>query len=437
MSEDIYLRGIKFILKKFKDEHLKKKFSMPDFIEKTGNYAAVLGLETDSNQLNLLNGYEKDKQSDPYKIFSTYKDAKGNDIFLAFEQSDDIKKDLAPLFALDQNYTDKKEEYEALLEAYSERIHKSKQVIKPKGLVDALDDLQKEAKEAFQSQQKAEKENLETALKGGGAFDRHLKDALKISDDALPNAKSNMLKALEQKHQSEQKAFNDSLDQQKNNLMKSANQAYYEVYFKLVHKLYDEGDQDQVNMSIGQTDENKKDKKISTGNLNEMELKTVSGRKITHDQLKDVDVIQFRIGIDPREWGDNRKSIRSLVLLQLAKGHDSIKLDIDGFSNDKKAKEKARQCAEAALELGYPPEKVQININGQKQDLQELLGPHYRRFADAHKQAAPVKHGDDGANLKKDLAKVRQELKAAALAAAADAAPDQQSRSDASRTTPS
>jgi hypothetical protein len=75
-------------------------------------------------------------------------------------------------------------------------------------------------------------------------------------------------------------------------------------------------------------------------------------------------------------WFGNKveSDMTTLARAVKAAGHEYIQLDID-FNNQDLAIKRARQAYRAAIEAGFPPDKIRLKMNGQAKEAKDIFSP--------------------------------------------------------------
>jgi hypothetical protein len=247
-----------------------------------------------------------------------------------------------------------------------------------------LEEITNNARTAIEAQQKSEMDQLETLFKDDG-FKANLTTALDLPDDedenaeALEAVKESMRKDLENSHKKQLDEFNKEVDNTKITLHKAAEQQLKAFLFMadlnkndpkmqaMIARLAEENRGNAVGVSVEIT-ENRAD--VSCVNLEQLEfIQRLGGGKITPNKDKDGNLTySLDMGMkftNPRYYFNDhhKKDMETMAQAIRASGSETITMSLT-FKNEKVAQERARQAFEACLKSGFPPEKINIKVNG-------------------------------------------------------------------------
>ncbi|WP_133137332.1 hypothetical protein [Legionella rowbothamii] len=247
-----------------------------------------------------------------------------------------------------------------------------------------LEEITNNTRTAIEAQQKNEIDQLETLFKNE-AFQAHLTTALALPDDkeekakALNAVKESMRKDLENAHEKQLKEFNNEIDNTKITLHKAAEQQLKAFLFMadlnkndpkmqaMIERLAEENRATATNVSVD-ISEDRAD--ISCVNLDQLTfIQRLGGGKIeTHKDKEGKLSYTLDMGMkftNPRYYFNDhhKKDMETMAQAIRASGAQSITMSLN-FENEKIAQERGRQAFEACLRSGFPPEEIDIKVNG-------------------------------------------------------------------------
>ncbi|WP_058534788.1 hypothetical protein [Legionella saoudiensis] len=246
-----------------------------------------------------------------------------------------------------------------------------------------LEDISNSGRNAIEAQQQKEIDDLETLFQDED-FQAHLTTALNLPEDEEENAealaavKESMLEDLKERHKTQLEEYNKEVQQAEITLHKAAEQQLKAFLFMadlhrndpkmqaMIDSLAraNRPDADDVVIDIG------KDRTtVSCVNLDQLKfIQRLGGGEI---KRKDEDgnlTYSLDMGMkfsNPRYYFNDHHKKDMLTMAQAirASGSETITMSLT-FQNQKIAEERAREAFEACLKSGFPPEKINIKVNG-------------------------------------------------------------------------
>ncbi|MFJ1267239.1 hypothetical protein ACD661_01570 [Legionella lytica] len=291
-----------------------------------------------------------------------------------------VKKDINEILSSKALEEGVQKEYTASMAAFQELLAGSKKyhVQEVQGL---LEDITKTAHTALKAQQKSEIAQLETLFENA-EFQTNLATALDLPDgtEALEAVKKSMSADLAKKHETQLKAFEEDVKQAKTDLHKAAEQQLKAFLFMadlykndpkmqaMIEKLA-EDNRPHANDVTLEVSEDRAD--ISCVNLDQLQfIQRLGGGVITPTKDKDGNVLSYSLDMgmkftNPRYYFNDhhKKDMEIMAQAIRASGSETITMSLN-FKNEKVAQERAREAFEACLKSGFPPEKINIKVNG-------------------------------------------------------------------------
>ncbi|MDR3502015.1 MAG: hypothetical protein P4L79_05470 [Legionella sp.] len=247
-----------------------------------------------------------------------------------------------------------------------------------------LEEVTNNALTALEEQQESEIDQLE-ALFEDEDFQANLTTALDLPDDEEENAealnavKESMRKDLESAHKKQLEGFNNDVKQAKTDLHKAAEQQLKAFLFMadlnkndpkmqaMIARLAEENRAGAENVIVD-ISEDRAD--ITCVNLDQLTfIQRLGGGVITPNKDKDGNVsYSLDMGMkftNPRYYFNDhhKKDMETMAQAIRASGSETITMSLT-FKNEKIAQERGRQAFEACLKSGFPPDKINIKVNG-------------------------------------------------------------------------
>lgn len=248
-----------------------------------------------------------------------------------------------------------------------------------------LEEITNNTRTTLEDRQKDEINQLE-ALFEDETFQANLTAALDLPEDeaenteALAAVKESMRKDLENAHTKQLDDFNKEVDNAKVELHKAAEQQLKAFLFMadlskndpkmqaMIEQLAEKNRSGATNVSV-HISEDRAD--ISCVNLDQLTfIQRLGGGKITPKKDDEGNLVySLDMGMkftNPRYYFNDhhKKDMETMAQAIRASGSETITMSLT-FKNEKVAEERARQAFEASLKSGFPPEKINIKVNGQ------------------------------------------------------------------------
>ena len=323
--------------------------------------------------------------SSPEKTDKDKKEESKKDSALSeLELSDEDKKAITDIFTQKAS-----PEYEAAQQGSKDFQKTMSDWLEKKPLQPQVSGMISSIKEKLDAQRKAIQARHSSEYK---QFEDKLKDLGTSAESKFhdPKVQKEMLGKLKSEHDAQLKAFEE---QAASNLTKLHNAAATEVRRLLflnelqkVKKMQPEF-ADALNKKQGgdtyaviQNDNNNPG--VAELNISDLaNIKTATGQTITQKE----GVFKLKLGwqiASPLYYGlgfsssNIKQDLSTMAKAVKASGNDTINVNVT-FGNKALAEERAKQAYEACLKEGFPPEKINLTVNGEKYDqkkLEELFG---------------------------------------------------------------
>lgn len=277
-----------------------------------------------------------------------------------------------------------KEEYEKSLNAFKNLLAEPSHKYHAQDLIGVMSHIHNDAIENITQQHTEEVAHL-TKLFADPKFNQNLKTALDLStdDDELQKTTESLLEDLKQNHKKQLDEFKNSTTETMNTLHKAAEQQLKAFLFIAdLHKndlkmrqmieMLAERNRAQYGSNINTEivlSEDKAD--ISSVNLEQLQsIQQLGGGEIKAQKNADGNMTySLDMGmklLNPTYYflkGQHKQDMLTMAQAIRASGADTITMTVT-FKNADVAEERARQAFEACLKSGFPPEKININVNG-------------------------------------------------------------------------
>ncbi len=396
MPSIIYSFG-KFLFDEVTDSRYNKSHSAKASQEALKNLEQKTGIQSILQNVGLaqqdfnndgLKDYEKIRIKG-HEAFSVVKDHQGNPIGERLEKP--VRDKLKNSFEKSKELTTAIEEYRQSQQAFNELCQDIGKTYSAQDLIKSYKQYGSKAQNAQLEQQTKEKNNLTTLFKDE-SFITSLTKSLNITDDKDKNiatVKDNMLAKLDEKHKEEKEKLNKTINENESLLNKAANKKQNMRIFIANQIKYGHTQMRKKALALLKQIEDKNQETASMQVGGEADLdfegisleyftKTRKGRDITkvadgtyEIKFKDRWSLDAFFYLNP--FHSVRAEIRDLVDLIKAAGYEGIIMKVTFKDKDETAMKRAKDCAKAALEAGFAPDKIKIFINGESTELGKIL----------------------------------------------------------------
>lgn len=244
-------------------------------------------------------------------------------------------------------------------------------------------------------------------------FVPNLKKALNLtSDEDVETVKKNLLTDLKESHDKQLKEFDKSTSESLDKLHKASASQSTELLF--VANLYENAKKSKNKEMLQELERLIAQQREKMGLLPETTTVQVgiSPDKVTLSgiKVKDIKEITSETGIkikqqgdsfvmqlpmiNPRYYQDPRQNVKSDMMLIAqaikAKGYDAIEMNCNFPNSEKVGMERGRQAFAAAIEAGYPLDKITINVNGKTVKPEELFEHDKKTYQDIMSKAPQI-----------------------------------------------
>ncbi|KTC87575.1 MULTISPECIES: hypothetical protein [Legionella] len=227
---------------------------------------------------------------------------------------------------------------------------------------------------AIQAQQTLERDNLSKLFEKDD-FKTQMKTALGCSDAELQAIKTQMTADLKKSQDEKLDEFKKGLEDNANQLFKKAEQEYWRISFLGHRYLSNKAMKEEIDRMAAEAE--KKDPTLSmhSGIKGSDRLKHIDPTKLTtHVSITGTTLqaggegAEFSLSTEFNRWytTDHRiyVTLTSIAEELKARGSDTITFQIND-TDPKRAKEIAKKAFESAIIAGFPPDKINIKVNGE------------------------------------------------------------------------
>lgn len=329
-----------------------------------------------------------------------------------------VKDEIGKALEKQQDYITAKKDYEDSVVNFRKLANKVPNPYRVQDLIQAMHDIKEDAIKAIKKQQTSEKNKLKASL-GTLVSNGSLGHALVLTDmTAVEAAKETMIKNLDTSHAKQLADFETSTTKSMNELHKSAATQSSELVF--IANLFRNGNEEmrkqiitisrqkqeearnaadealraqgitpppRSSLTVSVNVDVNEDSAILTGiTLADLStIKTMTGKSIVHDKEKGTFTLDLNTTLWDWQYHYNKQYIKSdlmdIALAVRASGYDGIVMNADFRDDPELAMERGRQAYEAAIDSGFPADKIKIKVNGKEIKIDdELFKEHRARF---------------------------------------------------------
>ncbi|KTD29723.1 hypothetical protein [Legionella israelensis] len=380
----------------------------------------LIGIGPASFNESVLKDYNSSRTKD-YRGFAQIKLPDGSNIgeklkkTVVSGEANNVRDTLAGVFEQTSALKNGLDDYDKGMKEIEKLRQEVGKTLSAEDLVNKLKNIGNGAKKSLSEQQKAEKDKLEKLFDDSNFVD-NLKNSLNLSDDEeVKKIKKEMLDTLDKKHAEEKKNLEVEIAKNEVNLHKAAQKEINErLFIALMYKNYPESMKKKIEdianeknprsstIQVGMNDNGIDLSGVTLDDLTKAGLETVRGRPLSYDKDTNTFSIHFAnrwrepgLSIDPRNT--YRNEIKSVVQAVKATGSTGISLKVD-FKDEEVAKQRARQSVLAALEAGFHPKGITINMpnQGKTYKMDDKGGNPFKDFmSDSEWNAALKKYEKD------------------------------------------
>ena len=389
------------------------------------DYQTLLGLKGATFSADAFDKYMK-ARPEGLELFKETKTAAGKNIFDAIKVNGKIKSEIEQIFKPSDKLLEQQREYAVLAEAFQKFATKVPVEHSVDHAYAALKKRVDDARAAIQAQQKLEKEQLTAALEG--QLKNELITTLGITEADYPAVSKAMLADLDKAHGAQIGKFDSSSQDSLNKLLVAGNKhaAKMQLFqnIKLGDIVTNKNREKDAKLSRGvNPDEDKEHFDIEIGDI--ASFKTKTGQTIERTKEGKYILMPGSILSSPLYFlvGNHFKTdLKYLVQAIKADGFASINIKIIG-EDPGQLKKNRRMAFEAALEGGFPVDKIHIlDSTGKKIPPLEFMSQEelddYKKQSPAVVEAFRTKEADVDENAppsiaaKDALQKIVNEIKA-------------------------